>query len=96
VGSYTLSREADADIESIAEASLRQWGLARAEKYILGMHETFQTLVEFPDLGRDAGHIRPGYRKIETASHSVFYRKTGDSVLIVRILHQSMDFGRHL
>lgn len=60
------------------------------------MHETFQMLAEFPDLGRDAGRIRPGYRKIETASHSVFYRKTQDGVLIVRILHQSMDFGSHL
>jgi toxin ParE1/3/4 len=96
VGNYTLSREADADIESIAEASLRQWGLTSAEKYILGLHETFQMLVEFPDLGRDASHIRPGYRKIETASHSVFYRKIGADVLIVRVLHQRMDFGRHL
>ena len=93
---YALSGKADADIEAIAEGSLQQWGLTRAEKYILGLHETFQMLVDFPDLGRDVGHIRPGYRKIETASHSVFYRKTEEGVLIVRILHQSMDFERHL
>ena len=53
-------------------------------------------LAEFPDLGRDASDIQAGYRKIETASHSVFYRKTEDGVLIVRVLHQHMDFGRHL
>ena len=40
--------------------------------------------------------IRPGYRKIETTNHSDFYRKTEDGVLIVRVLHQRMDFGRHL
>ena len=96
MGSYTLSGEADIDIEDIAEASLQQWGLARAEKYILGLHEAFQTLAEFPDLGRDASDIRPNYRKIETASHSVFYRKMQDGVLIVRVLHQRMDFERHL
>ena len=96
MGNYTLSRKADADIEAIAEESLRQWGLTRAEKYILGLHETFRMLMEFPDLGRDAGDIRPGYRRIETASHSIFYRKSDAGVLIVRILHQSMDFGRHL
>jgi toxin ParE1/3/4 len=96
VGSYILSGKADTDIETIAEASLRQWGLARAEKYILEIHQTFRMLAEFPDLGRDVGHIRLGYRKIETASHSIFYRKAEDSVLIVRILHQSMDFARHL
>ena len=96
MGSYTLSGEADSDIQNIAEASLRQWGLAQAEKYVLGLHETFQMLVEFPDLRRDASHIRPCYRKTETASHSVFHRTTPDGVLIVRVLHQRMDFGRHL
>lgn len=96
MASYTLSGEADADIEAIAEASLRQWGLVRAEKYILELHETFRRLAAFPDLGRDASHIRPGYQKIEAASHSVFYRKTEDGVLIVRVLHQHMDFERHL
>jgi hypothetical protein len=35
VASYSLSGEADADIEAIAQASLRQWGLARGEKYVL-------------------------------------------------------------
>lgn len=96
MGSYTLSGKADDDIERIAEASLQEWGLARAEKYISGLHETFRMLAEFPDLGRDASHIRPSYRKIETASHSVFYRKTKNGVLIVRVLHQRMDFERHL
>ena len=53
-------------------------------------------LAEFPDLGRDASHIRPDYRKIATASHSIFYRKTEDGVLIVRVLRQRMDFVQHL
>lgn len=96
MGSYTLSGEADADIETIAEASLQQWGLVAAEKHILGLHAALQRLAEFPDLGRDASPIRSGYRRIEIASHSVFYRKTADGVLIVRVLHQRMDFGRHL
>lgn len=96
MGSYVLSRRADTDIEAIAETSLRHWGLARAEQYIMGLHETFHMLAEFPELGRDAGEIRPGYRKIETASHSIFYRKTETGVLIMRVLHQNMDFGRHL
>lgn len=96
MGDYALSRTADADIQAIAEFSLQQWGFARTEQYILGLHETFRILAEFPDLGRDANDIRTGYRRIETASHSVFYRKTETGVLIVRVLHQHMDFRRHL
>jgi toxin ParE1/3/4 len=58
--------------------------------------EPFQRLAAIPDLGRDVNHIRPGYRKIETASHSIFYRKAQDGMLIVPVLHQRMDFERHL
>lgn len=96
MGSYTLSQEADADLEEIAANSVEQWGVARAETYLLGLHETFGRLAEFPDMGRDAGHIRPGYRRIETARHLVFYLKTVTGVLIVRVLHQSFDVKRHL
>lgn len=96
MASYVLSRKAAADVEAIAEYSLQQWGLARAERYVLGLHETFRTLADFPDLGHDASDIRAAYRRIDTASHAVFYRKTADGVLIVRILHQHMDFGRRL
>jgi len=96
VVNYTLSGEADADLQNIAETSLRQWGIARAEKYILGLHEAFQRLAKFLTLGRDAGHIRPGYRKVETASHSVLYRTTENGVPVVRALHQRMDFDWNL
>ena len=96
MSSYTLSGEADADIEGIAQDSLQRWGLAHTEKYILGFHEAFQRLAEFPDIGRNASYIRSGYMRMETASHSVFYRKTEGGLLIVRVLHQRMDFARHL
>lgn len=96
VGNYVLSRQADSDIVAIAEESLLRWGAGAAETYLLGLHDTFRMLSAFPEIGRDASHIRPGYRKIETASHSVFYRNTPDGVLIVRVLHQRMDFERHL
>ncbi len=96
MGSYTLSGEADADVQSIAEESVKRWGLARAEKYIMALHETFGRLAEFPNMGRDASHVRSGYMRIESGSHSVFYRKTESGVLIVCVLHKHMDFERHL
>ncbi len=92
MGNYGLSRRADAEVAAIAEDS----GLARAERHIMALHGTFSLLAEFPDLGRGAGHVRAGYRKIDSGSHSVFYQKTDGGVLIVRVLHQRMDFDRHL
>jgi toxin ParE1/3/4 len=51
---YILSEAADADLQLILVGSVAQWGLARAERYILELHEAFETLAAFPNLGRDA------------------------------------------
>jgi toxin ParE1/3/4 len=93
---YALSGKAAADIAQIARASIKQWGLQRAEAYVLGLHEAFQRLANFPDIGHDAGEIRAGYLRVENGSHSIFYRKVEDGILIVRVMHGRMDFGRHL
>ena len=96
MGSYALSQKADDDILHIARASMQQWGLARAERYILSLHEAFERLADFPDMGRNVDDIRPGYLRIENASHAIFYHKTETGILIVRVLHERMDFTRHL
>ena len=96
MSSYTLSVRADSDIEEIARSSAAEWGRERAEAYILALHNTCLTLAAFPELGRDSGHIREGYRRIGSGSHIIFYRVESDEVLVVRVLHQSMDIVRHL
>ena len=47
-------------------------------------------------MGREIGHIRPGYFRWQTARHSVFYRKTKVGILIVRIIHERRDVERTL
>ncbi len=96
MGSYTLTLAAEDDIRDIANASVAQWGVARAEEYVLGLHATFGRLAEFPGLGRDAGHIRPGYFRLECGRHNVFFMKREANVLIVRVLHERMDVRRRL
>ena len=93
---YVLSRRSDQDIDDITQTTIDKWGIGQAEIYVLGLHASFQLLASAPELGRDASNIRSGYRRFETASHVVFYRITSDGILIVRILHQRMDFRRHL
>ena len=40
--------------------------------------------------------IRAGYYKYPTGSHVLFYRLIEGGIDVVRILHERMDFGRHL
>ena len=47
-------------------------------------------------VSRSAENIRQGYRKVAVGSHVLFFRMQSGVVEIIRILHQSMDVGRHL
>ena len=47
-------------------------------------------------MGRNADEIDPGYLHIESASHAIFYHKIETGIPIVRVLHERMDFTRHL
>jgi toxin ParE1/3/4 len=40
--------------------------------------------------------IHPGARRANHGSHAIYYRTAADGILILRILHQKRDPGRHL
>ena len=52
-------------------------------------------LAERPALGRRADRLAPGLRRYPYRSHVVFYMPEDEGVLIVRVLHESMDALRH-
>jgi toxin ParE1/3/4 len=96
MASYTLTGAAAADINQIVKDSIARWGRLRGEKYFRALCDSFQRLAEFSDIGSDAGDIRPGYMKMRSGGHVAFYRKTDDGIVIVRVLHERMDFEQHL
>jgi len=40
--------------------------------------------------------VRSGYRKKKSGSHVIFFKLIDDGIDVIRILHQRMDFDRHL
>jgi toxin ParE1/3/4 len=96
MSSYALSGKAATDLLRLVRESVKQWGVARTDEYVLGLHAMFQRLAEFPHMGRDASAIRPGYLRIDYASHTIFYRNVEAGVLIMHVLHERMDFQRHI
>lgn len=89
---YKLTIKADEDLVNIFHYSLRQFGLNRAETYLTSLEEHFLTLAHSPELGRRIDHIRQGYFRYEHLSH----KNIPEGVLIVRILHQSVDVPKHI
>jgi toxin ParE1/3/4 len=93
---FTLSPRAQADIEEIWDYTVEHWNVGQAEVYLRKIKAAVEAVADDPRLGRSCDEVRAGYRKYPAGSHILFYRPTPDGIDIVRILHQRMDFERHL
>ncbi|MBX3486250.1 type II toxin-antitoxin system RelE/ParE family toxin [Phenylobacterium sp.] len=93
---YILSPAAQADIDTIWDVGEAKWGLEQAERYARQILRAIETVSADPRRGRRCDDIRAGYFKFAVGAHMLFYRPVGDMLDIVRVLHQRMDFPRHL
>ena len=91
-----LTSRAEADLAGIADYSIETFGIEQARRYRDDLDACFRTIAENPRLGRSAEALFRGLRRIEHRSHVVFYLVDESGILIVRILHSSMDSARHL
>lgn len=91
-----LSPRADADLREIWRYTAETWSEQQAKTYLDGLFDMMEALASNPSLGRSADNISEGLRRQRCASHVIFYRIRTAGVLIVRVLHASMDFATHL
>ncbi|WP_350303918.1 type II toxin-antitoxin system RelE/ParE family toxin [Photorhabdus viridis] len=93
---FFLKPKAEQDLEAIFEYSYQKFGLEKAYQYIKDIDRAFHTLAEEPRLARSYSHVRPGLKAFPVASHIIFFRLMANGITIVRVLHQSMDYQRHI
>jgi toxin ParE1/3/4 len=95
VAKFRFSRRAEADLLSIADYTLREWGKTQAARYIDELEVCCEKLADNPALGRACDDIRPGLHRHEHGKHVLFYREERGGILVSRILHQRMLPERH-
>lgn len=93
---YLLTPAAQRDLSSIWDFTEEHWDVRQAEKYIREIQSAVERVAEDPDRGHVRVEVREGYRSYAIGSHVIFYVVRAGHVEVVRILHQRMDFGRHL
>ena len=94
---FYLTPAARADLDAIWDYTEQRWGTVQAERYVAAIVEVCRAVAAraYPD--RDAGEVRPGYRKAPVGSHVLWFRRRPDGAPeVIRILHQRMDGPRHL
>jgi toxin ParE1/3/4 len=94
---FVLSAKAKSDLTKIAKYTQLTWGQAQRNNYLKLLDNSFQLLAAEPELGINCNYIREGYSKYPQSSHVIYYKEhKADQILIVRILHKSMDVNRAL
>ena len=96
MASYELSNQALADLQEIWRYGAERWGIKQADHYTLKINEICEFIVENRGLGRNKSEVIKGLKSYPVGSHSIFYFEQKHHIFVVRILHQRMDYERHL
>jgi toxin ParE1/3/4 len=92
-----LSPKAKVDLSQVWDYTFAEWGAEQAEKYIRELWAAIEEQSSDLTKSVDISDVRKGYRKVRSGSHVIFFKVTKGGILdVVRILHQKMDFDRHL
>lgn len=93
---YTLSSEADQDIENIIDYSIKTFGAGQTELYISGLEDKLILLSNQPSLGISRPEIRQALMSSPYESHIIFYQVVNAGIRIIRVLHDGRDIIRYL
>lgn len=93
---FVLTRAAEADLANIWDYTANTWGVDQAKLYTHKIKDACGALSMGVQTGQSAEHIRPGYRKMSIGRHKLYFTVSEEQILVVRILHQSMDVDAHL
>lgn len=88
----SFAPRAQRDVDEIIRYTLHHWGKAQVAEYKEAMKSALRAIVEYPSMGK----LHQGYHSYPAGKHVIFYRISGAEILIIRILHERMDSGRHL
>lgn len=93
--SLAFSPAAETDIDGIWDYSAENWGPDQADRYTDEIRDACLALAHEQKHGRSVD-VRPGYLRLSTGSHVIYYRDHGDQLDVIRVLHGRMDANRHL
>ncbi|MPZ18121.1 MAG: type II toxin-antitoxin system RelE/ParE family toxin [Luteitalea sp.] len=91
-----LTEIAKSDLASIRRYSTRTWGRDQTTKYMDVLRDAMKGLVRGTVLTRARDDLRPAIQMATSGRLSIFFEADNSRILVVRILHDSMDYRRHL
>ena len=93
---YELSDKADTDLKDIYKYSYITYGEMPADRYYDGLFARFEFLADAPLIARERHDLKPPVWVHPYGRHLIVYQARDGHILIVRVLHQSMDIESQL
>ena len=96
MGRFKLTPAADSDLQEIWEYTEKRWGIEQADNYLRKLERRMTYLAGNPKRGKRRRELPGSPFNYHEEKHVIFYRSIEAGIEIIRILHDSMDFPRHL
>ena len=94
---YSISKQANQDIEKIWLYTFENWSLVQADRYYNLILDEIEFISENFESGKSVDYIKKGYRASIVKSHIIFYKKSRRNIVeIIRVLHQKMDIENRI
>lgn len=88
---FSVSRKAQADIRDIGRYTQERWGGEQRRLYLTGLETRFKSLSDNPLLSAQRREFDPPVRIHRYERHLIVYTETNGDILIIRVLHVSMN-----
>jgi toxin ParE1/3/4 len=88
---FFVTGQAASDLKEIGRYSRETWGKRQSDHYLRQLAARFQWISDNLNAGRKWPDLHESILSFPDGEHLVFYRKNGDSVEILRVLHKRMD-----
>jgi len=93
---WRLTKTTVADLREIWTHTQKRWSIEQADKYHNDIIATVADLAAERKRGRKIEVSTRLYLYYGCGSHNIFFREEKNRIVVVRILHNRMDFKRHL
>jgi len=90
---WLLSQRAETDLLDIFDYTIKVWGFDQAMLYNEGIESAFAEIVDNPNQGRSLAGISEESFRWTIGRHFIIYKKLPHGILILRILHEKMDYS---
>ena len=93
---FSVSQKAQKDIRDIGRYTQKRWGTEQRRLYLSGLEARFKSLSENPMLSAQRREFDPPVRIHRYEKHLIIYMETDPGILIIRVLHMSMNVPAQL